>query len=143
MIPEKEQWRKVSQDILTDMAKVPAEKQLGFIQERIKRLPEDQREMVGHFVAYAAIAGANLGNRNGEVEVSRHQHITGIVKLAITVVVILALAGLVLVSISGDDAFSKLEFWGARIETQSVGIACLAIAGLVFLFVARKALSRL
>jgi hypothetical protein len=136
-------WRSVSDQILRDLANIPVEDRLKFLQEKILLLPEDQREMVAHFVSLGATFGADASAFKETSSLSRHRHISLVTAMAVIVAILLVIAGLYLVSLNGDEAQSKIDFWGASIETNSVGVACLGLAGLVFLFVARKAIAKM
>ncbi|OCI91190.1 hypothetical protein A6U86_21285 [Rhizobium sp. AC27/96] len=141
MNSNKEEWRKISDEILREMPHVPAEDRLRFLQEKIADLPGDAQGMVSHFVSIALWAAASYSSET--IAVSKQKHISAITLMALIALILLVSGGLYLVTLRGDDAASKINIFGATVETGSVGVACFALAALLFLFVARKALSRL
>lgn len=136
-------WRKVGDEILSELVNVKADEQLKFIKSKIKLLPPDQQDMVGHFVSLGAIAGGNIVKSNGGAEVSRHKSISIIVGMGVVVTIVLLIAGIYLVSMTGSQASSKIELWGAKIETDHLGLGCIFVAAIGFLLLSRKALSRI
>ncbi|ESY65097.1 hypothetical protein X743_29760 [Mesorhizobium sp. LNHC252B00] len=134
-------WRALSDVILKEIVSVSQDERLAYLQEKLLTLPEGSREMVAHFVSVALLIQSSDNQRM--TSVSRHTHISYVTAMALIATIVLAVAGLYLVTLHGDDAPSKISIFGATVETSSVGVACLALAAFTFLFVARKALSRL
>ncbi|TIQ99470.1 hypothetical protein [Mesorhizobium sp.] len=97
--------------------------------------------MVEHFVSLALLINENPGV--AEAQLSRHKSIFNITALAFVLAIALAGLGIWLVALAGDDADTKIHILGSSVETNSAGIACFGLSALLFLFVARKALSRL
>ncbi|TBN15915.1 hypothetical protein EYC79_05675 [Agrobacterium cavarae] len=139
---KKESWRLASDNIIRELANVAPEDRLKCLQERVASLPDGDREMVAHFVSLTALIVSTPGQEAPTM--SRHRHISLITAMSLMAMVILIVAGIYLVVIrGGDDGSSKFHILGSGVETSSVGVGCFTLAGLVFLFVARKALNRI
>ncbi|WP_327205836.1 hypothetical protein [Rhizobium beringeri] len=136
-----ESWRLASDKILEEMTRIAPEDRLKFLQEQVASLPGDEQGMVAHFVSLTSLITTSPVQKAATL--SRHRHISLITGMALVVTVILAVAGVYLVGLRGDQGFSKINILGSSVETNSIGVACFALAGLIFLFVARKALTRI
>lgn len=135
------QWKTVGNNLARELAGIPPDQRLAVFQQRLAELPIAYRAKVEHY-AYLGMLIVE-GDLKTEVILSKHKTISGIAKLSFVLAAILAIAGIVLVYISNDDAMTKINILGSSIETGSVGVACVGMAGLMFLFIVRSAFSKL
>lgn len=141
MMPPEEEWRRLSDDIIAAVSAAPTSDQLMVFKEKIALLPEPPRKMVEHFVLLAVTFKGY--DTDSKATMSKHFHLSVVSTFTLIVTLVLIAGGLYLVTISGDDGASKINILGAAVETDSVGVACFALAALTFLFTIRSVLSKM
>ncbi|MGV1790751.1 hypothetical protein [Rhizobium sp. A37_96] len=141
MMPTEEEWRRLSDQIIATVSAAPAADQLRIFKEQLALLPEQPRKMVEHFVLLAITFKAH--DNDPKVAMSKHFHLSVVSTFTLVVTLVLIGGGLYLVSLSGDDGVSKIDILGAAVETNSVGVACFALAALTFLFTIRSVVSKM
>lgn len=138
---EDEDWRLISDKIISIVNSSPEADRLRIFQEQLSLLPSSSRKMVEHFVSIALLV--NSSQSSGRVAMNRHFHISFITVMTLVVAIVFTAGGIYLVSISDDDAISKISILGANIETSSAGVACLGFAAITYIFTVRSALSKM
>lgn len=139
---EEEDWRSVSDKIIAVLKAIPASDRLRVFQEQLSLLPDNSRKMVEHFVSIALLVNES-SQSSDRVTMNKNFHISFITVMTLVVAIVLTAGGIYLVSISDDDAVSKINILGAQIETSSAGVACLGFAALTYIFTVRSALSKM
>ncbi|MDV4159218.1 hypothetical protein [Rhizobium brockwellii] len=140
-VSEEEDWRSVSDKIIALVNSSPTSDRLRVFQEQLSLLPDHSRRMVEHFVSIALLV--NASQSSDRVTMNKNFHISFITVMTLVVAIVLTAGGIYLVSISDDDAVSKIRIFGAHIETSSAGVACLGFAALTYIFTVRSALSKM
>ena len=141
MMPTEEEWRRMSDEIIAAVSAAPASDQLRVFKEKLALLPEKPRKMVEHFVLLAVTFKAH--DTGPQVTMSKHFHLSVVSAFTMIITLVLIAGGLYLVSISGDDGVSKINIFSAAVETDSIGVACFALAALTFLFTIRSVVSKM
>lgn len=141
MMPTEEEWRRLSDEIIAAVSNAPASEQLRVFKEKLALLPEKPRKMVEHFVLLAITFKEH--DNNQKVTMSKYFHLSIASTFTLIVTLVLIAGGLYLVSISGDDGVSKINIFGAAVETDNVGVACFALAALTFLFTIKSIVSKM
>ncbi|MCF7645984.1 hypothetical protein KQ944_12490 [Bacillus subtilis] len=131
-------WRKLSDEILQLLSKTPAEKRLSVFKEKLSSLPPELSPAVEHFVTVALTL--HQFDQDTKISMSTSSNNRLIMILAFALSALISASGLYLVTLSGDNAISKINIAGINIETQSVGVACLVLSFLLFYLLGRKAL---
>jgi maltodextrin utilization protein YvdJ len=140
-IPPEEEWRRVSDKIIAIVLAAPLSDRLRVFKEQLALLPESSRRMVEHFVSLAVLF--NSSETDLKVAMNKNFHLSLVSVLTFVTAIILVGGGLYLVSMSGDDAMSKIKIFSAAVETSSVGVACFALAALMFLFIIRSIVAKM
>lgn len=141
-VAEEEDWRSVSDKILALVNTVPASDRLRVFQEQLSLLPDHSKKMVEHFVSIALLFN-ETSQPSDRVIMNKNFHISFVTFMTLVVAIVFTAGGIYLVSISDDDAVSKISILGAHIETSSAGVACLGFAALTYIFTVRSALSKM
>ena len=141
MMPKEEEWRQLSDQIIAAVSAAPASEQLRIFKKNLALLPDPPRRMVEHFVLLAVTFKAHDESSRVVMNKNFHLSIFGVFTLIFTLV--LVAGGLYLVSLSGDAGVSKINILGASVETDSIGVACFALAALTFLFTIRSVVSKI
>ncbi len=139
--PMEEDWRKVSDQIINVVGSAPPAERLRVFKEQLALLPDDSRRMVEHFVSLTMIFSSQ--DTQSEVVMSKHFHLSVVSGLTFVVALVLIGGGIYLVSMAGDDATSKIDMFGAAVETNSVGVACFALSAFMFLLTIRSVTSKM
>lgn len=139
--PSEDEWRQISDRIIAAVSAAPPSDQLKIFKQQLSLLPADKRVMVEHFVSLTIIFSGHEADIRVKMSKNNHLSFAGIITFI--AFLILVVGGIYLVSIADDDAMSKINIMGAAVETSSVGVACFALAALLFIFTMRSVIQKL